>query len=104
MSIHDLLTNDINQKELLNYYNASLLFERLPNKINGFVFNHDDINFIILDKNLSEYKRKKVFLHELAHIELNQLGQSNKDLFAFKINNYEDEADRYLKTIKENID
>ena len=52
---------------------------------------------------LSYYKKKKTLLHELAHIELNQLCQSNNDLFAFFIDNYEDEADRYIENIKKEI-
>jgi len=46
--------------------------------------------------------KRKTILHELAHIELNQLEQANNDLFAFKINKYEDEADRYVKFLLEN--
>ena len=69
--------------------------------INGFVFNYDGLNFIIINKNLSYYKRKKTLLHELAHIELNQLCQKDKDLFAFHIQQYEDEADKYIKFLLE---
>lgn len=103
MNILALLNGEITQKDLLNYYNATIKYEKLPNGINGFVFNKYDINFIIIDENLSYYKRKKTILHELAHIELNQLQQINKDLFAFYIDKYEDEADRYIKFILENI-
>ena len=49
------------------------------------------------------YKRKKTLLHELAHIELNQLCQVDKDLFAFKVDKYEDEADKYIKFILESL-
>ena len=59
--------------------------------------------FIILNKYLSYYKRKRTLLHELAHIELNQLCQSNNDLFAFFIDNYEDEADKYIKEIMKEV-
>ena len=52
---------------------------------------------------LSYYKKKKTLLHELAHIELNQLCQSNKDLFAFFIDNYEDEANKYIKEIMKEV-
>ena len=47
---------------------------------------------------LSYYKKKKTLLHELAHIELNQLGQSDK-LLAFKRDQYEDEADKYIELL-----
>lgn len=99
--LKDLLNGYISQKELLNYYNANITYKALPDKINGFVFNYKGINNIIINKNLSYYKRKKTLLHELAHIELNQLCQINKDLFAFHITQYEDEADNYLKFLLE---
>jgi len=42
---------------------------------------------------------KKTILHELAHIELCQLEQCDKDLFALHTKQYEDEADEYIKFI-----
>ena len=103
MNILNLLSGEITQKELLNYYNATIIYEELPLQINGLVFDYDDVNFIIINKNLSYYKRKKTILHELAHIELNQLNQSDRDLFSFKIDNYEDAADVYIKFLLDNI-
>lgn len=103
MNIKELLEGEITQKELLNYYNTSVIYEKLPNKINGFVFNYDNINFIIIEKNLSHYKKKQTILHELAHIELNQLNQFDKDIAYLKVDKYEDEADRYIKFLLENI-
>ncbi len=97
--ILDLLNGNINQQDLLNHYNATITFIDLPKNVNGFVFNYLDFNNIYVNKNLSYYKRKKTILHELAHIELNQLNQANKDLFAFHITEYEDCADRYLKEL-----
>ena len=103
MSLFDLLSGNISQNDFLNYHNATIIYEELPNKINEYVFNHDNVNFIIIDKNLSYYKKKKTIIHELAHIELNQLNQIDKDLFDFKIDKYEDEADKYVKFILENL-
>lgn len=103
MNIKDLLEGVITQQELLNYYNATIIYEFIPNWINGFVFNYDGVFFIIINKTLSYYKKRKTILHELAHLELNHLEQYDNDLFAFKIDNYEDEADRYLKFILESI-
>ena len=85
MNILNLLLNEISQQDLLDYYNASIIYECLPYKINGLVFNHDNVNFIIINKNLSNYKKKKAILHELAHIELNQLNQINRSYKLFKI-------------------
>ena len=109
MGIVDLLNKDITQQELLNYYNACITYKKLPNKVNGYVFQYNGIYNIFINENLSYYKKKKTILHELAHIELNHLNQIDKDLFAFRIEFCEDEADTYLKMLlylnnkKENI-
>lgn len=99
MKIINLLNNEITEQELLNYYNASITYERLPKGINGFVYSYKDIQNIFINRELSFYKQKKTLLHELAHIELNQLNQSDK-LLAFKREKYEDEADRYIAFFK----
>jgi len=99
MNIKSLLKNEITQEELLNYYNATITYEDLPEGINGFLFSYKNIYNIFINKALSYYMKKKTILHELAHIELNQLNQIDKDMFEFKINKYEDEADLYLKSI-----
>lgn len=103
MNIISLLKREITQQELLNYYNACITLIYLPEGINGFIFNYENIYNIFVNKELSYYKRKKTILHELAHIELSQLKQVNKDLFAFYIEKYEDEADNYIKFIIETI-
>lgn len=97
MNLKSLLNKNITQQELLNYYNTTIVYDKLPSGVNGLVFSYQDINTIIINEDLSYYKKKKTILHELAHIELNQLNQSNKDLFAFYVNKYEDEADEYIK-------
>ena len=102
MNLYSLVKKEISLQELLNYYNATIIYEYLPSKINGCVTNYRDINLIFINKKLSYYKRKKTILHELAHIELNQLCQYDKDLFALNIEKYEDEADRYIKFLMEN--
>ena len=104
MGIVDLLKKEITQQDLLAYYNACITYDTLPDKINGYVFQYKGIYNIFIEKNLSYYKKRKVILHELAHIELNQLEQSKKDLFAFQINKYEDEADKYIKFIMQEIE
>lgn len=101
MGIIDLLNKDVTQQDLLNYYNACITKIKLPKKINGFIFCYENIYNIYVNKDLSYYKIKKTILHELAHIELNQLDQVDRDLFAFHIDKYEDEADRYVKFLLE---
>ena len=103
MNIISLLKREITQQELLNYYNACITLIDLPEGINGFIFSYENIYNIFVNKELSYYKRKKTILHELAHIELSQLKQVNKDLFAFYIDTYEDEANKYIKFIIETI-
>ena len=101
MNIYLLLKNQITLQELLNYYNASVTTLSLPKSINAFIFKYKSIYNIMVNKNISYYKRKKAILHELAHIELSQLEQlDNKEFFAFKIEAYEDEADAYLKAMQ----
>lgn len=102
--ILDLLKRSISQQDLLNCYSANITYIILPKYINGFVFNYKGINNIFINKNLSYYKKRKTILHELAHIELNQLEQVDRDLFAFHIQDYEDEADRYLNDILKQVE
>lgn len=94
--IIELLKGNINQQDLLNYYNANITYVSLNKGINGFVFNYKGIYNIIINSNLSYYKKRKTILHELIHIELSHLEQ-DKSLLEFNRVGYEDEADRYLK-------
>lgn len=103
MNLYNLLSKQITQDELLNYYNATIVYDNLPEKVNGCVFNYRGINVIIIDSNLSYYKKKKTILHELAHIELNHLNQTDP-LTAFKIDKCEDDADLYIKSLLETIE
>lgn len=103
MNLYNLISGEITQVELLNYYNANIIYIELPKSINGCVFQYKNIFSIFIDKNLSYYKKKKTILHELAHIELGQLNQYDNDLFKFKIDKYEDEADRYVKFLTDSI-
>lgn len=98
-SLLTLLKGEISQTDLLNYYNASIIYDKIPKSVRGFVFEYDNVNFIIINKNLSNYLKKKTIIHELAHIELNQLNQRKTELFEFYINEYEDEAEMYVKNI-----
>lgn len=97
MNLYNILNNEINLEELLHYYNANVTYIKLPKGVNGCIFNHRGIFNIFIKKELSKYKKKKTIIHELAHLELNHLNQINNDLFAFCIDKYEDEADRYVK-------
>ena len=104
LDLLNLIRGEVSQKEYFNYHNITVIYEELPKYINGWCFNWDGINFVIINKFLSYYKKRKTILHELAHIELSQLEQIDNDLFEFKVDKYEDEADRYIKYIKDNFD
>ena len=99
--IIELLKGNMTQQELLNYYNANITYVSLSTGINGFVFNHRGIYNIIINSNLSYYKKRKSILHELAHSELSHLEQ-DKTMLEFNRNGFEDEADNYLKFIRDN--
>lgn len=103
MNLLCLLKKEITQQELLNYYNANITYEYLPKGINGFVFQYDNIYNIYVNKSLSNYKKKKTILHELAHIELHQI-DIHRDLFAMYIDKFEDEANRYVKFLLESLE
>ncbi len=103
MGIKELLKREITQQDLLNYFNASIEYLHLPINIDGCVFNYRGINVIFIEKDLSNYKKRKTILHELAHIELSQLEQRDKDLLALHTKEYEDEADEYIKKILNEI-
>lgn len=103
MNIYNLLTGEITQEELLNYHNATIEYEQMPEGVNGLVWLYKDIYIIFINENLSRYKKRKTILHELAHIELSQLGQIDKDLLVLRIDKYEDEVDHYIKTIQNKL-
>jgi len=104
MNLKNMLNGNIAQEELLNYYNATIQYIDIPfGYIRGFVDYYDSVYTIYINKNISYYKKRKTILHELAHIELNQLCQYDKDLFAMKVDKYEDEADKYIKFLEESL-
>lgn len=99
MNLEALLKREITQQELLNYYNACITYKILPDGIDGCVFHYKGINNIFINCDLSNYKKRKTILHELAHIELNQFNQLKNDVFEFRVKGYEDEADSYIKQL-----
>ena len=98
----NLLNNEIDEKTYLQEYNARILKKQLPKKIYGFVFQYRGLYLIVLNKFVSEYKKQMTLLHEFAHIELSHL-ENKKELLEFKIENLEDEADKYVEFLLENI-
>lgn len=104
MNIKNLLLGVINDFDLLNYYNAKIFYKKLCPEILGYVFNNQGLFCIVINEYLSIAETKDTIIHELAHMELNQLEQKDKDyLFAFCRNDLEDEVDKYLKDLEKEI-
>lgn len=100
--LKELLLGNITQDEYFNQNNIMLLSDKLPFKVYGCVFLYRDRYCILINKSLSQFKQKTALLHEIAHIELNHL-HKRKTLLEFKIDGLEDEADEYIKKIKEEV-
>lgn len=100
--LFSLLKNEIDEQTYLNEYNARYIYRSLPKRIYGFVIRYRNINLIVINKYISKEKQKKTLLHEFAHIELSHLDKK-KRLLEFKIEDIEDEADKYIKYILESL-
>ena len=95
-----LLRGEISQDEYMNYNNVKIVKIDLPKRIYGFIFNYRNINLIVTNKYISQKKYDVTLLHEFAHLELSHLDKMSLD---FKIEGVEDEADRYIKFLLENV-
>lgn len=93
-----LLEESISQDEYLTYNHITLKFVRFPRYVYGFIYKYRDYFLIAINKSLSDDKKKKTILHEFAHFELHHC---EKEVFEFKIENLEDEADRYVNFLLE---
>lgn len=93
MNIRNLLNNEITQDEYLRYNNTTLFFKKLPNEINGLIVRKNDINIIIINSSLNLEEKRRQFLHELCHLELNHTYKYNflsndTDFFENEVHNY----------------
>lgn len=95
----NLLNNEITEEEYIRKNNIKVIYKSLPKKIYGFIHRYRDINIIIINWNMSKSKKVKTLIHEFAHLELNHI---ENNLVEFKIEDIEDEADRYIKFLLEN--
>lgn len=97
MNIRNLINNEITQDEFLNYNNATLLFKKMPNEIGGLIVKKNDINIIIINDCLNLEQKRKQFLHELCHLELNH---TYKYRFLNNDSNiFEEEVDDYISSL-----
>lgn len=95
-----LLNSEITQKEYLYQNDMELQYVQLPKYVYGLIYKYKDKILIAINKNLSEQKKKKTILHEFAHFELKHL---DNFLLEFKIENLEDEADRYVEFLLDGV-
>ena len=56
--LKDLLNGDITQEEYLNRNNISLREYKLPKYIYGFIYKHNNIKLVAINKNLSRKKKQ----------------------------------------------
>lgn len=97
-----LLRGEISENDYYYINDVKILYRKLPKKIYGFIFRYKNKNIITVNNYISLNKQKKTILHELAHLELSHL-DNDKNLMEFKIENMEDEADKYIKFLTDNI-
>lgn len=100
--LFSMLKGEMTQEDYLNYNNTTIIKDKFPRRIYGFIFDYQNRYFVVINNNISYQKQKQTILHELAHMELFHLDK--KRLLEFKIEGLEDEADKYIKFIKENIE
>lgn len=94
-----LLNSEITQEEYLYQNDMELRYVKLPKYVYGLIYKYKDRILIAINKSLSDQKKKKTILHEFAHFELKHL---DNFLLEFKIENLEDEADRYIDFLLNN--
>ncbi len=100
--LEELLLGNITQDEYFNQNDILLLSDKLPFKVYGCVFLYRDRYCIVINQSLSDNKKKKAILHEIAHIELNHI-YKRKHLLELKIEGLEDEADEYINKILQKL-
>lgn len=93
-----LLEGSVSQEEYLVYNNIKIKFVKIPRYVYGFIYKHKDCFLIAINQSLSDKKKKETILHEFAHFELHHF---EKEVFEFKIENLEDEADRLVQFLLE---
>lgn len=94
-----LLNSEITQEEYLYQNDIELRYVKLPKYVYGLIYKYKDKILIAINKSLSDQKKKKTILHEFSHFELKHL---DSFLLEFKIEDLEDEADRYIEFLLNN--
>lgn len=97
--LFSLLKGEISQEEYLRVNNITLLFTKLPGYLYGFIYKYKDDTLIAINDQLSRKKTKMTILHEFAHFELHH---TELNILEYKVENVEDEADRYVNFVLNN--
>lgn len=95
------MRGEISQDDYLNYNNIHIEYLPLPRRVYGRIFDYRNIVIIYINKNLSKDKQRETLIHEFAHFELNHLYKIKLD--EYKIEDLEDEADRYIEYLLDNL-
>lgn len=98
--LKNVLKGLVDKKELLNKYNAVVLYDNLPDKLNGYAFIYRDIYNIHINNRLDRNIQDHTIMHELAHIEMNIYQTKVKYGFKCFIEGQYDEAEEYLKQLR----
>lgn len=93
MNVKNLINNEITQDDYLRYKNATLLFKKMPNKISGLIVRKCDINIIIINDYLNINEKRKAFLHEASHLDLDhtykyRIVNNDSDVYEQEVDNY----------------
>lgn len=96
--LFSLLKGEITQEEYLRMNNITLIFRKLPGYLYGFIYKHFNETLITINDQLSYEKTTLTILHEFAHFELHH---TELEMLQYKVDDIEDEADRYVKFLLE---
>ncbi len=97
--LFSLLSGEITQEEYTRLNNISVKLVKFPSYLYGLIYKHKDEFLVAINKDLSYEKTRMTLLHEFAHFEMHHL---DEELFEYKIENLEDEADRYVEFLLNN--
>lgn len=103
-SLKNVILGKVDKQKFIDKYNIRIYFDRLPRKVNGYVFIYRGIYNIHINNKLDSKNKNETLLHEFAHIERNELGYNNLTYgFRCSIVGRYDKADEYIDKLLESI-
>lgn len=100
--LKDLLLGNISEDEYIRSNNVKIFYKKLPKYKRGLIFRYRDINIIFISSYLSNKSKWETLIHEFAHLELNHIDKLQQYI-AFSIYDLEDEADKYVDSLKRQV-